>query len=83
MRFLLNFLNNSIMNKLFVCCYDVVVTDKCGTQRYFHVRMSYLPTFIKRFVKNGNVLCILGRVHQEVFSEASFHMFVFSEHLPF
>lgn len=71
------------MNKLFVCCYDVVVTDKYGFQRYFYVRMSYLPTFIKRFVKNGNVLSILGRVHQEVFSDAAFHMFVFSEHLPF
>lgn len=71
------------MNKLIVCCYDVVVTDKYGTQRYFHVRMSYLPTFIKRFVKNGNILSILGRVHEEVFSDAAFHMFVFSEHLPF
>lgn len=71
------------MKKLIVCCYDVVVTDKYGTQRYFYVRMSYLPTFIKRFVKNGNILSILGRVHQDVFSDAAFHMFVFSEYAPF
>ena len=71
------------MNKNFVCCYNVVVIDKCGIKRYFHVRMSYLPTFIKRFVKNGTILSILGRVHEEVFSDAEFHMFVFSEHLPF
>ena len=44
------------MNKTFVCCYSVVVTDKYGIERYFHVRMSYLPTFIKRFVKNGTIL---------------------------
>lgn len=78
-----NYKNYFIMNKQIVCCYDVVVTSKFGTERYFHVRMSYLPTFIKRFVKNGNVLTILGRVQQEVFSDAAFHMFVFSEHLPF
>lgn len=71
------------MNKQIVCCYDVVVTDKYGFQRYFHVRMSYLPTFIKRFVKNGNVLTILGRVHKDVFSDSAFHMFVFEEYLPF
>lgn len=71
------------MNNQIVCCYKVVLTEKFGTERYFHVRMSYLPTFIKRFVKNGNVLTILGRVHQEVFSDTEFHMFVFSEHLPF
>lgn len=78
-----NYKNYFIMNKQIVCCYDVVVTEKSGTERYFHVRMSYLPMFIKRFVKNGNVLTILGRVHQEVFSDAEFYMFVFSEHLPF
>lgn len=78
-----NYKNNFIMNKQIVCCYKVVLTEKFGTERYFHVRMSYLPMFIKRFVKNGNVLTILGRVHQEVFSDAEFHMFVFSEHLPF
>jgi hypothetical protein len=52
-------------------------------KRYFHVRMSYLPTFIKRFVKNGNILSILGRVQEDCLDEISFHTFVFSEHLPF
>lgn len=71
------------MNKQIVCCYDVVVTDKYGSQRYFHVRMSYLPTFIKRFVKNGTILSILGRVQEDAWDEIAFHTFVFSEHLPF
>lgn len=71
------------MNKQIVCCYDVVVTDKFGTERYFHVRMSYLPTFIKRFVKNGTILSILGRVQEDAWDEIAFHTFVFSEHLPF
>lgn len=71
------------MNKLIVCCYDVVVTYKYGNQRYFHVRMSYLPTFIKRFVKNGTILSILGRVQEDACDEIAFHTFVFSEHLPF
>lgn len=71
------------MNKQIVCCYDVVVTDKYGTERYFHVRMSYLPTFIKRFVKNGTILSILGRVQEDAWDEIAFHTFVFSEHLPF
>lgn len=71
------------MNKQIVCCYDVVVTDKSGTSRYFHVRMSYLPTFIKRFVKYGSILSILGRVQEDVWDDISFHTFVFSEHLPF
>lgn len=67
----------------FICCYNVVVVDKFGNERYFHVRMSYLPTFIKRFVKNGNILSILGRVQEDCLDEISFHTFVFSEHLPF
>lgn len=71
------------MNKSFVCCYNVVVIDKYGTERYFHVRMSYLPTFIKRFVKHGTILSILGRVQEDCFDDVSFHTFVFSEHLPF
>lgn len=71
------------MKKFIVCCYNVVVIDKYATERYFHVRMSYLPTFIKRFVKNGNVLTILGCVHQDACDEIAFHTFVFSEHLPF
>lgn len=71
------------MSKNFVCCYNVVITDKYGTERYLHVRMSYLPTFIKRFVKNGTMLLILGLVQEDCFDEISFHTFVFSEHLPF
>lgn len=71
------------MNKNFVCCYNVVVTDKFGIERYFHVRMSYLPTFIKRFVKNGSILTILGRFQEDCLDEISFYTFVFSEHLPF
>ena len=71
------------MNKNFVCCYNVVVADKYGTERYFHVRMSYLPTFIRRFVKNGTILSILGRVQEDCYDDISFHTFVFSEHLPF
>lgn len=71
------------MNKQIVCCYKVVVTDKFGTERYFHVRMSYLPLFVKRSVKKGNFITILGRVNEDVFSDISFHTFVFSEHLPF
>lgn len=71
------------MNKNFVCCYQVVVSDKFGFERYFHVRMSYLPTFIKRFVKNGTILSIIGRVQEDCFDDISFHTFVFSEHLPF
>lgn len=71
------------MNKNFICCYNVVVVDKFGAERYFHVRMSYLPTFIKRFVKNGSILSILGRVHEDAWDEIAFHTFVFSEHLPF
>lgn len=71
------------MNKQIVCCYEVVVTDKYGIERYFYVRMSYLPTFIKRFVKNGTILSILGRVQEDCYDDISFHTFVFSEHLPF
>lgn len=71
------------MNEKFVCCYNVVVLDKFGAERYFHVRMSYLPTFIKRFVKNGFILSILGRVQEYVCDEVAFHTFVFSEHSPF
>ena len=71
------------MNKKFVCCYNVVVVNKYGIERYFHVRMSYLPTFIKRFVKNGTILSILGRVQEDCYDEISFHTFVFSEYLPF
>lgn len=71
------------MDKKFVCCYNVVVIDKYGIERYFHVRMSYLPTFIKRFVKNGTILSILGRVQENCYDDISFHTFVFSEHLPF
>lgn len=71
------------MNKNFICCYNVVVVDKSGVERYFHVRMSYLPTFIKRFVKNGTILSILGRVQEDACDEIAFHTFVFSEHLPF
>lgn len=71
------------MSKNFICCYKVVVTDKFGTERYFHVRMSYLYTFIKRFVKNGSILSILGRVQEDAWDEIAFHTFVFSEHLPF
>lgn len=66
-----------------VCCYKVFVVDKYGFERYFHVRMSYLPTFIKRFVKNGSILTITGRVQEEVYSEARFHSFIFSEYSPF
>lgn len=71
------------MNKFIVCCYKVVEIDKFGTERYFHVRMSYLPHFIKHSVKKGNFITILGRVNEEVFSDFSFHMYMFSEHLPF
>lgn len=71
------------MNKNFICCYNVVVVDKFGAERYFHVRMSYLPTFIKRFVKYGTILSILGRVQEDALDEIAFHTFVFSEHLPF
>lgn len=71
------------MNKNFICCYNVVVVDKFGAERYFHVRMSYLPMFIKRFVKNGTILSILGRVQEAACDEIAFHTFVFSEHLPF
>lgn len=71
------------MSKQIVCCYDVVVTDKYGTERYFHVRMSFLSAFIKRFVKNGTILSILGRVQEDSLDEIAFHTFVFSEHLPF
>lgn len=71
------------MNKQIVCCYKVVETDKFGTERYFHVRMSYLPNFINHSVRKGNLITILGRVNEEVFSDFSFHTFMFSEHLPF
>nr|DAQ41087.1 MAG TPA: hypothetical protein [Bacteriophage sp.] len=71
------------MNKQIICCYSVVVVDKYGSERYFHVRMSYLSTFIKRFVKNGTILSILGRVQEDAWDEIAFHTFVFSEHLPF
>lgn len=71
------------MNKQIVCCYKVVVTDKFGTERYYHVRMSYLPLFVKCSVKKGNFITILGRVNEDVFSDFAFHTFVFSEHLPF
>lgn len=71
------------MNEIFICCYNVVVVDKFGSERYFHVRMSYLPTFIKRFVKYGSILSILGRVQEDVRDEIVFHTFVFSEYLPF
>lgn len=55
------------MNKQIVCCYKVVETDKFGTERYFHVRMSYLPKFISHSVKKGSLITILGRVNEEVF----------------
>ena len=71
------------MRKQIVCCYKVVETDKFGTERYFIVRISYLPTFIGHSVKKGNLITILGRVNEEVFSDFSFHSFMFSEHLPF
>lgn len=71
------------MNKQIICCYKVVVTDKFGSERYFHVRMSYLPTFISHSVKKGSLITILGRVNEEVFSDFSFHTFTFCEHLPF
>lgn len=71
------------MNEQIICCYNVVVVDKFGVERYFHVRMSYLPTFIRRFVKNGTILSILGRVQEDAWDEIAFHTFVFSEHLPF
>lgn len=71
------------MNKNFVCCYNVVVIDKYGTERYFHVRMSYLPLFIKGFVKNGTILSILGRVQEDCYDDFSFHTFAFSECFPF
>lgn len=71
------------MNKQVVCCYKVVETDKFGTERYFHVRMSYLLQFIKHSVKKGNFITILGRVNEDVFSDFSFHTFMFSERLPF
>lgn len=71
------------MNKRIICCYKVVETDKFGNERYFHVRMSYLPKFINCSVKKGNLITIFGRVNEVVFSDADFHMFMFSEHLPF
>lgn len=71
------------MNKQIVCCYKVVETDKFGTERYFHVRMSYLPKFISNSVKKGSFITILGRVNEEVISDFSFHTYMFSEHLPF
>lgn len=76
-------LNSFIMNKQIVCCYKVVETDKFGTERYFHVRISYLPKFIRHSVKKGNLINILGRVNEEVFSDFSFHTFLFSERFSF
>lgn len=71
------------MNKQVVCCYKVIETDKFGTERYFHVRMAYLPTFISRSLKKGSLITVLGRVNEEVSSDFSFHTFMFSELLPF
>lgn len=71
------------MHKQIVCCYNVVETNKYGIERYFHVRMSYLPHFIKCSVNRGSLITILGRVNEEVFSDFSFHKFLFSEHSPF
>lgn len=78
-----NYKNYFFMNKQVVCCYKVVETDKFGTERYFHVRMSYLPHFIKCSVNKGSLITILGRVNVDVFSDFSFHTFKFSERLPF
>lgn len=71
------------MKEKFVCCYNVVQVDRYGFERFFHVRMSYLPTFIKSSLKNGCTLTILGKVQENCVSDFSFHTFVFSEQFPF
>lgn len=66
-----------------VCCYKVILTDKYGFERNFHVRISYLPKFIRKFVNNGSTLTIVGLVHEEVFSVSEFGIFKYSEKLSF
>lgn len=71
------------MNKKFICCYNVVVVDKYGIERYFYVRMSYLPSFIKCSLKHGSTITILGKCQEDCFSDFAFRTFTFSELLPF
>lgn len=68
------------MNDNIVCCYYLCITDNNGYERYYKVRMSLLPKFIKRFVVDGRVMIIYGidRIHV-LYPER----FCYSEVLPF
>lgn len=63
-----------------VCCYSLCITDNCGYEMYYKVRMALLPKFIKRFVVDGRIMILYGIVHVKVrCSERFFYI----ETLPF
>lgn len=68
------------MDEQIVCCYNVCITDNAGYEMHYKVRMSYLPLFIKRFVRDGRILILDGIVHVEIRHPEGFR---FIEILPF